>query len=144
MRLRVAVKTKAGSSAQSYVLNLARPVALGRGPESLVSFDGDEVSREHVSFAISHGRLVVTDLSSNGSWLNRFRLNPNQPYLVNPGDLVEVPGYEIAVVELEDDAPAGASSGFAKKLPFTLSGTEKILLAATLAVIGFFILYLRS
>ncbi|MCA9973435.1 MAG: FHA domain-containing protein [Anaerolineales bacterium] len=45
------------------------------------------VSRQHAKIQLTNRGVVLVDLdSTNGTYLNNFRLSANQPYLVNNGD----------------------------------------------------------
>ncbi len=47
------------------------------------------VSREHAALRRIDGELALVDMgSTNGSWLNNFRLTPHLPIVINNGDRV--------------------------------------------------------
>ncbi|MDQ3954733.1 MAG: FHA domain-containing protein, partial [Actinomycetota bacterium] len=65
------------------------PLVLGReGAEGAVGIDDRFISRSHVRVdRTEDGAVRVTDLgSTNGSWLNDDRLDPDSPQPVGPGD----------------------------------------------------------
>ena len=81
-------------------LNFSQNIRVGRGdPESgnvieldLTEVDGAAhgVSRLHAVFRMTNQGVVLIDLNStNGTFLNNFRLSPQQPYLVNNGDEIQ-------------------------------------------------------
>jgi pSer/pThr/pTyr-binding forkhead associated (FHA) protein len=82
-------------------------VTLGRGPDSPLQLDAPGMSREHLRLHLDGDRLFVTDLSSNGTWLNSARLKRDEPELLSAADSIKIPGFEIRI-ELPD-APAKSS-----------------------------------
>ena len=105
MNVLVSVKSKSDSSAQ----NVTRPVngrlVLGRTPGSVVPLDGPGISREHLAIEVEGSTLYVTDVSSNGTWLNGKRLQNSRRSKAGETDALEIPGYEIRI-QLVSDAPA--------------------------------------
>jgi predicted component of type VI protein secretion system len=101
----VSVKSKSDSSAQ----NVTRPVngrlLLGRSPDSVVPLDGPGISRDHLAIEVEGSTLYVTDVSSNGTWLNGKRLQNSRRSKATETDALEIPGYEIRI-QLVSDAPA--------------------------------------
>lgn len=93
MDLELNVRSKTDQAAQTYQLPLASRVILGRGPESPVPLDGPSISRQHLVFEWQDGELYVTDLSSNGCWVNGQRIAAGEPFLVNEWEDIEIPGY---------------------------------------------------
>jgi len=72
-------------------------VTLGRGPESPLLLDAPGMSREHLRLHLEGDRLFVTDLSSNGTWLNSARLKRDEPELLSAADSIKIPGFEIRI-----------------------------------------------
>lgn len=73
----------------------ARPLALGRAPESDIVIPGDSVSRLHAWIVpTAHGALLV-DQSRSGTWVNGDRIQA--PWPLTPGDEVTIGevGYRI-------------------------------------------------
>jgi predicted component of type VI protein secretion system len=111
MNITLHVTSKKGGPAQDFVFSLKENLVsspdadtatsttsfevLGRGPESPVSLEGSEVSREHLAFHAERGIVFITDLSANGTWLNGTRLARNTKTLIQSGDTVEIPGYAL-------------------------------------------------
>jgi predicted component of type VI protein secretion system len=132
-------------------------VAIGRGPESPILIDGPLISREHFAFEVVNSQLSVIDLSSNGVWLNGYRLPTGQFYLVNEADLLSVPGYDIRCVILSgkpagpeaDKAAAAAAPKAVKKVnPLraivdSLSGMEIFVMLIFLAAVGMLVVFVR-
>jgi pSer/pThr/pTyr-binding forkhead associated (FHA) protein len=126
-------------------------VAIGRGPESPILIDGPLISREHFAFEVVNGQLSVVDLSSNGVWLNGYRLPAGQLYLVNEADLLTVPGHDIRCVILNQKPPAPAPEppevkkkpNPARAMLDSLSGMEIFVLVIFLAAMGMMLLFVR-
>jgi predicted component of type VI protein secretion system len=77
--------------------NLNGELVLGRGPESPLLLDGTGISREHFRLHSAGDDIFVTDLSSNGTWLNTKRLQRGDPHPLAPADAIEIPGFEIRI-----------------------------------------------
>jgi predicted component of type VI protein secretion system len=121
-------------------------VTLGRGSESLLPLDGTGISREHLRLHSEAGKIFVTDLSSNGTWLNARRLTRGQPHLVTPSDILKVPGFEIGIHlphapsqpeagPLAEPARAGGPLAFVRAFGNSLSPGEKFLIFLALATL---------
>jgi predicted component of type VI protein secretion system len=82
-------------------------MVLGRGPDSAVPLEAAGISREHLEVQAEDSALFLTDLSSNGTWLNGARMPPRRKCKVREGDFIELPGYEI---HLQMGNAAAASS----------------------------------
>jgi predicted component of type VI protein secretion system len=57
--------------------------------------DGTGISREHLAIQSEEGGLYITDLSSNGTWVNGSRVAKGQKLRIKDGDLIELPGFEV-------------------------------------------------
>jgi class 3 adenylate cyclase len=93
--------------AQTHTLNeLNKKILLGRESSCQISFQNDFVSRQHANIEYKSGNFILTDHSSNGTYIrngdNIVRLNREdftllgkgtislgQPYSDNPTDLIE-------------------------------------------------------
>lgn len=128
-------------------------LTLGRGPDSLLRLDGTGISREHLRVHAESGALFVTDLSSNGTWLNAHRLTRGEPHPITSADEIRIPGFEIHIetqtlVPTIPSAPAPASlprSGpraLIGKLGVSLSGGETLLVMLALGTLTVVVLYL--
>jgi pSer/pThr/pTyr-binding forkhead associated (FHA) protein len=73
------------------------PATFGRGLESRIPLDGTGISREHFQLHSLDEKPWITDLSTNGTWLNGKRLNHNEPQVVAFGDEINIPGFKIRV-----------------------------------------------
>jgi predicted component of type VI protein secretion system len=130
-------------------------VTLGRGPESLLPLDGTGISREHLRLHSESDRILVTDLSSNGTWLNGRRLTRGEAHPVTPSDTIKIPGFEIGVhlpnVPVQPNAgPAGKPALAGGRLAFvrafadSLSTGEKLLILLALATLALVCAYLAA
>ena len=107
MKLQIILGSEAAPAArQGYDFELtAGPIVLGRGPESPVPLEGTQLSRDHLAFTFVDGVLAVTDLSSNGVWLNGQPLPKRTPVLCGPFDEVRIAGYTMTARLLTPPAP---------------------------------------
>jgi len=73
-------------SGKSYELKPAG-LTFGRAPECDIVLDSTQVSRRHVTVKLEGVAWAIKDLgSSNGTFLNGERLEPNVNYRLSPGD----------------------------------------------------------
>ncbi len=107
MKLQVILTSDAAPAArQGYDLDLtAGPVVLGRGPESPIQLEGTQLSREHLAFTAFDGQLALTDLSSNGVWLNGQPLPKKTAVQCGPFDEVRIAGYTMTARLLTPPPP---------------------------------------
>jgi pSer/pThr/pTyr-binding forkhead associated (FHA) protein len=59
--------------------------------------EGAGISREHFRLHSESDRIFVTDLSSNGTWVNARRLSPGESHPVTSLDAIQIPGFEIRI-----------------------------------------------
>jgi predicted component of type VI protein secretion system len=115
----VAIILNIKSKADESVRNVPHPangrLVLGRGPDSAVPLEAPGISREHLEVQSEDSAVYLTDLSSNGTWLNGARMPPRRKCRVREGDFVELPGYEIRVQTAAgaNGSSAGTATGFA-------------------------------
>jgi len=95
VELQLVVVAEPDGESQAFHFPDFERLTLGRGPDSPVPLDGSSLSREHLRFELSDGTLVVTDISSNGAWVNGKRLDAGLPRDLKSGDEVSVAGYRI-------------------------------------------------
>jgi predicted component of type VI protein secretion system len=138
-------------------------LTLGRGPESPLLLDGTGISREHIRLHSEGDGLFITDLSSNGTWLNTRRLTRGEPHPLQPADAIKIPGFEIridlpdipavnsqhaaAIVVPEAAAePVQAKGPLASLRAFgaSLSKVERLLIALALVTFTLVALYFAS
>lgn len=87
-----------GSSVQQFEVPFSgNSVVIGRGPESPVPLEGARLSRNHVAFGVSGGQLTLTDLSSNGVWINAQSVPKNSPIALAGSEEIVIPGYRLRV-----------------------------------------------
>lgn len=75
-------------------LNIAKsPFVIGRKPgvDGLITFNG-AIGRTHCEVSkLANGAFTVTDLgSTNGTYVNREKLQPHQPHSLNHGDILRL------------------------------------------------------
>lgn len=158
MDLALNIRSKANNAVQESKLLLnGDRVFVGRGPECAVLLDGQGISRQHLGMEAEGSALFITDLSSNGSWLNGKRLAQNERSKVATSDVIELPGYEIRIST--PSAPAAteiravatkAKNEFEPSVPprtsfvgaFTV--LERIVVLLALCSAALFLLYIYS
>lgn len=65
--------------------------------DGVVGFN-DKISRTHCRINKNGGQYTITDLqSANGTYVNRMKLQPNQPYPIKPGDIVRLANSDFKV-----------------------------------------------
>jgi len=159
------VKSKADQAVRSVRHPLNGRMILGRGPDSAVPLDAPGISREHLEVRLENSALLLTDLSSNGTWLNGARMPQRRKCKTSDGDLVELPGYEIRLQLVADpppqpqpkprtlpesgvnDAPRPASASKGKRAPSmmaSVSALDLFLLIVVLMSAALLIFYLTS
>ena len=159
MELLISVHSHEHGALSSARCSLAGAVTLGRGPESPVLLDGTGISREHLRLHSEGDGLFITDLSSNGTWLNARRLPRGKPHPFKPVDAIKIPGFDIRV-GLEGNPPAGTprerkaadvappeSSGpleSARAFWASMSKAEELLIVLALATLSLVLLYLLT
>ncbi len=90
MPARAGLKTESGKT--YYVA--PGGVTLGRAPECDIVLDSTQVSRRHATFKLEGASWAVRDLgSSNGTFLNGERLEPNVTYRLSAGDEIVLGGH---------------------------------------------------
>jgi predicted component of type VI protein secretion system len=97
MDVLVSIQSKADSTSREVKSTVAEGLVIGRGVEKGILLDGPDLSREHIVITADGDDLFVTDLSSNGTWLNGNRLTRAERSRVHEGDLIEVPGYVLTI-----------------------------------------------
>ncbi|MEE8522396.1 MAG: FHA domain-containing protein, partial [Thermoanaerobaculia bacterium] len=113
VRLRV-IGGGAGSDAtapsETFLFRQPR-IAIGRDPGCDLPL-ADEmrvVSGEHAEIVADGARLLLTDLGSkNFTYLNEEQLEPDRPYEIRPGDVIEIGEYKIRVVAIRGKQAAAA------------------------------------
>jgi predicted component of type VI protein secretion system len=153
--LLISARSEKDGGLSSAQVNLTDALTLGRGPESPVQLEGTGISREHFRLHAEGAEVFVTDLSSNGTWLNLTRLTRGESRPLTPADTIRIPGFEIriqlrtAAAGLISQAAAGPNRNqgpfaFLKAAPVSLSRTEKCVVVLAAANLFLLIAYLTS
>jgi predicted component of type VI protein secretion system len=141
-------------------------LTLGRGPDSPLLLDGTGISREHLRLQSQGEGIFVTDLSSNGTWLNGRRLTRVEPHPFTPADAITIPGFEIRIDLTNTSVTGGAQLAAApvpivreadgeplrtggqltilRSLGASLSRVERFLIALALATVVLVVVYLAG
>jgi predicted component of type VI protein secretion system len=154
VELLISARADKGGELNSTQCRLDSAITLGRGPESPVPLDATGISREHLRLHREGDALFLTDLSSNGTWLNAARLNRGEPHRFTVADVIKVPGFEIRVNSREA-VPSAAAAATVPEVPATpmasvrafgasLSMTDRFLIALALATLTLAVLYFTS
>lgn len=68
------------------------------GTDAIISFN-PAISRKHCKISEQNRQIFVTDLkSANGTYLNREKLMPNQPYPLSNGDVIRMANSDFQVI----------------------------------------------
>lgn len=75
---------------QRYFLTQAE-MTVGRDPSADISIADQSISRKHAKLEKRDGKILISDLgSSNGSFINDKKLNPNEPTQLAKEDMVKL------------------------------------------------------
>lgn len=71
---------------------LSKPtVAIGRSPGNDLTLEAAAVSRYHATISLRNGEVFLQDLGSiNGTYINGQRLPPNEPYILQSGEEIQI------------------------------------------------------
>jgi pSer/pThr/pTyr-binding forkhead associated (FHA) protein len=97
MDILISIRSKTDGNEREVKCPIGEGLAVGRGAEDGVLLDGPDLSREHFLLSTDGTNFYVTDISSNGTWLNGNRLQRSAKTRVRPEDSIEVPGYVVKV-----------------------------------------------
>jgi predicted component of type VI protein secretion system len=95
MDILLSIRAKADSTTREVRSAIGDGLVIGRGAEQGVLLDGPDLSREHLVITAEDTNLFLTDLSSNGTWLNGTRLKRSVKTRISVDDLIEIPGYAL-------------------------------------------------
>ncbi len=112
MDILLSIRSKTDGTEREVKCPIGEGLAVGRGAEDGVLLDGPDLSREHFLLSTDGTNFYVTDISSNGTWLNGNRLQRSAKTRVRPEDSIEVPGYVVkvrAAVEPEQTGEAAVA-----------------------------------
>ncbi|MCW5964405.1 MAG: FHA domain-containing protein [Bryobacterales bacterium] len=98
MKLAIQVQALDSDAVQQFEVPVSgNPVLLGRGPDSPVPLEGVKLSRNHLALAVTNGQLTLTDLSSNGVWVNAQSVPKKSAILLHGNEEIAIPGYRLRV-----------------------------------------------
>lgn len=97
MDILLSIRAKADSTTREVRSAIGDGLVIGRGAEQGVLLDGPDLSREHLVITAEGTNLFLTDLSSNGTWLNGTRLKRSVKTRISVDDLIEIPGYALSL-----------------------------------------------
>jgi predicted component of type VI protein secretion system len=152
VELVISARSEKDGDLTSARIDLNGGVTLGRGPESPLLLDAPGMSREHLRLHLEGDGLFVTDLSSNGTWLNSARLKRDEPELLSAADSIKIPGFEIRITQPNAPAEpvpmitpeperAQGPLAFVRTFAGSFSRLEKFLVALALASLFLVIAY---
>jgi predicted component of type VI protein secretion system len=155
VELEISARSEKNGDLTSARVNLDGAVTLGRGPESALLLDATGISREHLRLHSEGDGVFVTDLSSNGTWVNSARLKRGEPERLTAGDTIKIPGFAIRVelpntpanlaptIAVEPERARGPLS-YVRTFAGSFSRTEKFLITLALASLFLVIVYLSA
>lgn len=164
MELLISAHSRENGAHNSARCSLNDALTLGRGPDSPLLLDATGISREHLRLHLEGDGIFVTDLSSNGTWLNELRLTRGEPHPLTTADAIKIPGFEIridltkssadknpqtslpavAVPKAAPDARAGGPLEFVRSFGTSLSRVEKFVVVLALATLALIAVYLAA
>lgn len=102
MAVRLVMKHDGGA----YALDLSDgQFVIGRDPGATIVINDDSVSGRHAELTVTGSLAKIRDLgSSNGTWVNGFRLNDHNPRIVSEVDRLRIGAIELAIELVGADA----------------------------------------
>jgi pSer/pThr/pTyr-binding forkhead associated (FHA) protein len=71
------------------LLSQTKVIAVGRQPGVPLLIDQGSVSRRHAEISYANGQYILHDVgSTNGTFVNDVRIEPNSPHMLKPNDLL--------------------------------------------------------
>jgi NADPH-dependent 2,4-dienoyl-CoA reductase/sulfur reductase-like enzyme/pSer/pThr/pTyr-binding forkhead associated (FHA) protein len=71
------------------LLSQTKVIVIGRQPGVHLLIDQGSVSRRHAEISYANGQYILHDVgSTNGTFVNDVRIEPNSPYILKPNDLL--------------------------------------------------------
>lgn len=104
MDIQFRVRSKTAGTAEEFMVTDGGTAVLGRGSDSAVYLEGTELSRDHCRIQVKGDAILVTDLSSNGTWVDGQRLTRDRTVRLTATNKIELPGYVVEVVLPEPPA----------------------------------------
>ncbi len=104
------------------------PFTIGRARDCNLVLDENGVSRLHARLDFTHEQVTITDLgSTNGTYVNRQRIEPHKPRLLRSGDVINLGGE----CQIEFDDPASTAT-----IPLVDAPIPGLVLDDTLAAVS--------
>jgi predicted component of type VI protein secretion system len=147
VELLISAKSRENGTLESARCSLNGALTLGRGTESPLLLDGIGISREHLRIQSDDHNLFITDLSSNGTWLNEHRLVRGEPYPFTPADAIQIPGFDIRIEmpeQVGSPPRAGGPLASARSFGAALSMLDKCLIALALTALSLIGIYMAG
>lgn len=106
------------NGAQEYLIRNAQTIVIGRARDNTITIAHPKISRQHASLEWQGETCYLRDLgSSNGTFINGNRLQPQQPQPLKPGDQIQL--HQILIVF---DTPYKRQETTLDPVEMTLSG----------------------
>lgn len=96
--MELSLHTLTGAAYRTFTIPPDRPAQIGRTPSSEVCLLDERVSRRHATLAFRSPTWVIVDHgSTQGTFLNGTRLEPESPAPIEPGDLIRIASWTFRV-----------------------------------------------
>lgn len=129
MEIELLVTHTSSGASQRFIGQVADRLQLGRDSASPIQFQGKSISRKHLDFLTRDGRIVIQDLSANGTWLNGERAAKGAQHEVHNGDSIEIPEHRIEI-RFPNERPSTRASASAHSMPYEPPVRSRWLMAA--------------
>jgi pSer/pThr/pTyr-binding forkhead associated (FHA) protein len=97
------INTQSHEIREQELLPNATKIAIGRHPASDVHLVSSHISKEHAVILRQPNGFVIVDKSSNGTLLNKVRLEKEKPTLLKTGDTIILGEYQLVItIELDN------------------------------------------
>jgi hypothetical protein len=81
---------KNGTACNEFSIKPNQELTFGRRQNKDIVLSGNLVSREHGCFLLKDGELYIKDCSSNGTYINSQKIQPNEYIKVQSGDTITI------------------------------------------------------
>lgn len=95
-----------------FLLELGKPLTIGRDPSSAVAIDSPLVARAHAVIHFTSGQYILEDLQTGTG--TRVNGRPVAQSMLSLGDVIEIAGERLLFVDLATRKPAVAPGGAGK------------------------------
>jgi predicted component of type VI protein secretion system len=123
MEILLSIQSKADGNVREVRTEIGSGLPVGRGAETGVLLDGNDLSREHLVLTSDGTSVYVTDHSSNGTWLNGSRLQKSVRTRMRFEDAIDVPGYTMRIRSTE---PPKEQMVVAPQSPLAVAAVESV------------------